>query len=618
VFSRPRSLSIVALLSAAVAQRSLAADGPVAPQATDPAIIVNAQARVALSLDGPWHVIVDPYENGYYDYRYQPHANGYFRNEKPRAPSDRIEYDFDASETLEVPGDWNSQRERLFLYEGTVWYQRRFRHQIRPGRRAFLYFGAAANRAIVYLNGERLGDHEGGFTPFSFEVTGRLRAGDNVVIVKVDNTRRRAAVPTVNTDWWNYGGLTREVLLLEAAATFVRDVTIGLDRAAPDRVSGWVQLDGARRQQKLSIEIPEARIRHAVTTDAAGRAAFSFPAPGLARWSPTHPKLYDVVVRAEDDSFADKVGFRTIEARGGDILLNGRPVFLRGISLHEEAPARGGRAHRREDAETLLRWAKELGCNFVRLAHYPHNEGMVRAADRMGLLVWSEIPVYWTITWEDPATLANARAQLAESITRDRNRAAIVLWSVANETPVSPARDRFLRELIALARRLDDRRLVTAALEHRYLDGGTVIIDDPLGADLDVIGANEYIGWYDGLPEKCDRITWRTAHAKPHVISEFGGDALFGHHGDAGARWTEEFQERLYQRQIAMLRRIPFLRGTSPWILVDFRSPRRHLPRIQDFWNRKGLVTTRGEKKKAFFVLQSYYRQLAGAEGNDR
>jgi beta-glucuronidase len=142
-----------------------------------------------------------------------------------------------------------------------------------------------------------------------------------------------------------------------------------------------------------------------------------------------------------------------------------------------------------------------------------------------------------------------------------------------------------------------------------------VLIDDPLGADLDVIGANEYIGWYDGLPKKCDGIAWRSAFgSKPHIISEFGGDALFGHHGDAGARWTEEFQKDLYQHQVAMLRRIPFLRGTSPWILVDFRSPRRHLPRIQDFWNRKGLLTNKGQKKQAFFVLQAYYRELAARE----
>ena len=137
------------------------------------------------------------------------------------------------------------------------------------------------------------------------------------------------------------------------------------------------------------------------------------------------------------------------------------------------------------------------------------------------------------------------------------------------------------------------------------------MIDDPLGAKLDVLGCNEYIGWYDGLPEKCDRVQWKTIYDKPLVMSEFGGSAAFGLHGDALTRWSEEYQESLYEHQVAMLERIPFLRGTTPWILMDFRSPRRQLPKIQDFFNRKGLVSDRGQKKKAFFVMQRFYGELA-------
>ena len=237
----------------------------------------------------------------------------------------------------------------------------------------------------------------------------------------------------------------------------------------------------------------------------------------------------------------DRIGFRTIAVRGADLLLNGRPIFLRGIALHEEALVRGGRATTRADAEALLGLARELGCNFVRLAHYPHNDEMTRAADRLGLLVWSEIPVYWTIAWTNAATLANARQQLAEMIARDQNRASVILWSVANETPITDARTRFLRRLVDDAHAADPTRLVTAALEHHYAkngdgDGGagaaTVIVDDPLGAALDVLGLNEYVGWYDGLPEKCDRLTWRTAYQKPLVVSELGADAKAGLHGD--------------------------------------------------------------------------------------
>jgi beta-glucuronidase len=293
-------------------------------------------------------------------------------------------------------------------------------------------------------------------------------------------------------------------------------------------------------------------------------------------------------------------------------LPSGKPIFLRGVSVHEEAPFRAGRAFSVEDARTLLGWAKEMGCNFVRLAHYPHNENMVREADRMGLLVWSESPVYWTIEWENKDTFTNAANQVAESLARDKNRASIILWSVANETPVSAPRTAFLRKLAEQIRAQDPTRLVTAAMEHHSVgataDNNPVVIDDPLGASLDVLGCNEYLGWYDGLPDKADRTTWKSAYEKPLIMSEFGADALYGMHGDAMIRFTEEYQENVFQHQVKMLSRVPNLRGTTPWVLMDFRSPRRSLPVIQDYFNRKGLVSIRGEKKKAFFVMQEFYR----------
>jgi len=572
-------------------------------------LITNTEGRKMMSLDGQWQVIVDPYESGYYDYRYQPSDNGYFKNAKPKSKSDLIEYDFDKSATLKVPGDWNTQTDQLFFYEGTVWYKKSFDYQRHPDTRLFVYFGAANYFADVYLNGEKLGQHEGGFTPFNFEVTKLVRDTGNFIVVKVDNKRRRDAVPTLMTDWWNYGGLTREVKLIETPATFVNDYMVQLQRGSRDHVTGWVKLAGDKLTQKVSVRIPEAGVTKTFTADGSGLAAIDFNAD-LKLWSPENPKLYEVFIEAETDRVRDLIGFRSIETRGTDILLNGQPIFLRGVCIHEEAPLRGGRAYSREDAVTLLSWAKELGANFVRLAHYPHNEFMIREADRMGIMVWSEIPVYWTIQWENPATLENARNQLGEVIARDKNRAAIVIWSVANETPLSDARLSFLRNLISHARTLDPTRLLSAAMERHYLDDKTQMIDDPLAEYLDVLGCNEYVGWYDGLPEKADGLEWKSKYQKPLVMSEFGGDALFGHHGDALTRWTEEYQENIYQHQIGMLKRIPFLRGTAPWILMDFRSPRRALPGIQDFWNRKGLISDRGERKKAFYVMQRWYQEL--------
>jgi beta-glucuronidase len=574
-----------------------------------PGLITNVDGRKTTSLNGRWQIIIDPYENGYYDYRHQPLANGYFKNAKPKSKSDLIEYNFDTSEELTVPGDWNSQSEKFFLYEGTIWYKRDFDYKKTPGSRLFVYFGAANYDAIVFINGMRLGEHIGGFTPFNYEITDKVKDIGNFIIVKVDNKRLKEGVPTVNTDWWNYGGITRDVLLIEVPDTFIVDYFLQLQKGSASRISGWVKVDGSHRQQTIRIEIPEVRAASTVTTDANGYAEVGFDA-SLSLWSPDNPKLYDVTVRSDTDNVTDRIGFRTIETRGTDILLNGKPIFLRGVCIHEEAPYRSGRAFSVDDARTLLGWTKELGCNFVRLAHYPHSESMTRMADRMGILVWAELPVYWTIDWENASTLDNAINQLTENITRDKNKASIILWSLGNEQPLSAARLAFMTKLAETAHGLDSTRLLTAAMEIHHIGPYTAMIDDPLGQYVDVLGCNEYVGWYDGLPEKCDKMEWKTAYEKPVVMSEFGGDAAFGLHGDDLTRFTEEYQENLYEHQVAMLSRIPFLRGTTPWILMDFRSPRRPLPNIQDFYNRKGLISDRGQKKKAFFVMQRFYKEM--------
>jgi beta-glucuronidase len=570
-------------------------------------LIQNIEGRKTVSLNGPWQTIIDPYENGYYNYRYEPRDDGYFKNQKPATRRDLVEYDFDRSESLNVPGDWNSQREMLFFYEGTIWYKRSFDYTPDSSKRLFLNFGGANYRALIYLNGEKIGEHTGGFTPFCFEITRQVHAKDNFVVVKVDNSRVREGVPTLNTDWWNYGGLTRDVQLVEVPSTFIRDYFIQLAPDSPDTVAGWIELDGISAKQPITISIPEADISHQITTDETGKAAFRFPVK-LTRWSPENPKLYEVFITSLSDYIIDLIGFRNIATRRTDILLNGQPLFLQGICIHEEAPIRGGRATTTEDARTLLGWAKELGCNFVRLAHYPHNEHMIRQAERMGMLVWAEIPVYWTILWKNPDTYGLAEQQLTEMIARDKNRAPVIIWSVANETPRSPERLTFLKNLIVKARSLDPTRLISAATELSS-QGSDIIIDDPLGNELDVIGANEYFGWYSGTPEEIPQKKWRTLYDKPLVISEFGGDALQGYHGTPDTRWTEDYQSALYKFQLEMLHSIPFLRGMSPWILTDFRSPRRPLPGIQDFWNRKGLVSNQGIKKDAFFILQSFYKE---------
>ncbi len=582
--------------------------------------IININNRVSLALNGTWKYVVDPYQTGYYDYRrqvrdeqeYPSTSESLFLNHKAQNPSERVEYDFDKSDDIEVPGDWNSQKEKLFYYEGSVWYYKAFDYDLPSnGNLQFIHFGAANYEADVYLNGKKLGKHVGGFTGFSYEITGQLKPKGNFVIVKVDNTRGLEKVPTINTDWWNYGGLTRDVNIVEVPATFIQDYYIQLARSDKNTIQVSVTLNGLdKANQSVLIEIPEADIKESCTTDSEGKAQTKINTENLRLWSPENPYLYELNLIHNNKLLTDNIGFRTLETRGADILVNGKSVFLRGISIHEENGIRGGRAHSEEDARLLLGWAKELGCNFVRLAHYPHNENMIRVADEMGLMVWSEVPVYWTIQWTNEETYANAENQLTDMIFRDKNRASVIIWSMANETPVSPERTEFLKNMINTTRGIDSIRLVSAALEVHTLEGtkNTKVIEDPLQEFVDVISFNQYIGWYAGLPEACETAIFDIRFNKPIFISEFGGGALYGYHGTKDTRWTEEFQEDLYMQNINMLDKIPQLRGMTPWILADFRSPRRLLPEIQDGWNRKGIISDKGNKKKAFFVLQKYYQ----------
>ena len=586
-------------------------------------VMADVFSRQATSLNGQWHVIVDSYDTGYFDYRRQPYdeaakiTGGYAPDLQAKDKTDLIEYNFETSPTLKVPGDWNSQDSKLFYYEGSVWYRTKFDvKETGPDRRWFLYFGAANYEADVYVNGTKLGKHIGGFTPFAYEITGLTRSQGNSLVVRVNNNRHPEAVPTVNTDWWNYGGLTRDVLLVETPATYIANFCVRLKPGTTNTIEARVQLDGPERQQPVKINFPALKLAAELTPNGEGLAQGELAATDLRLWSPEHPLLNNVEISAGTDTLKDRVGFRTIAARGRDILLNGRKVFLRGICIHEENPLRGARAWSEEDARLLLNWARDLGCNFVRLAHYPHNEHMARLADEMGIMCWEEIPVYWTIQWTNPATAANAKQQLADLIARDQNRASVVVWSVANETPVSDARTAFLKSLVDQARSLDGSRLISAAMEvHADTnDPARKIVDDPFGQYTDLCSFNEYTGWYDGLPEKIDRISWSVKYDKPVVISEFGADAKQDMHGDTETRFSEEYQAEVYRRTLPMLERIPGFSGCTPWILCDFRSPRRLLPGVQDGWNLKGVISRQGRKKMAFAVLKNYYNEKAKAD----
>ena len=570
-------------------------------------LIQNIYARETQSLNGYWNYLMDQQEIGYYNYRNLPSEDGFFKDVQVDNVTTWKEYDFDSAPVMRVPGDWNTQKPELYNYEGTLWYKKRFPYK-KSGKRVFLYFGAANYDAKVWVNGRKAGDHVGGFTPFNFEVTDLLREGENSVIVKVDNKRSLDAVPTVNFDWFNYGGLTRDVMLVEVPSCFIQTYRIQLDKGNTRRIVARAKLSERRAGEKITVEIPELKISRTATTDADGVASFSIEAtPTL--WNPDVPKLYDVVISSSTDRVADQIAFRTIATRGQEILLNGQPIFLKGVCIHDEAAYGGGRIYSTDEAHILLQWAKEMNCNFVRLAHYPHSEQMIREAERMGIMVWSEVPVYWTINWESEATFANAKNQLGEMIERDQNRGNIIIWSVANETPHSDARDRFLSGLISYTRSKDATRLVSLAMERHDISENEMTVQDNLHALVDVVSFNQYVGWYVGRNDKIDRVSWKIPYGKPIIVSEYGGECVAGYHSPEKKIWSEEYQAELYAKSARMFdERLPGLAGTTPWLLKDYRSPRRVMPNMQDGYNRKGLVSEHGQKKQAFYVMQQWYK----------
>lgn len=567
--------------------------------------MVNVQNRHKMSLNGDWQVILDP--TGIGDWKQV------WQEKKPQKKTEFIEYSFEGGPYLKVPGDFNSQLCELTWFEGIVWYKKQFNYTLQSGKRLFLHFGAVNYLADIYLNGEKIGSHEGGFTPFQFEITNKVVPGVNTVVVKVNNARQANGLPGIGYDWFNYGGITRDVDLIETSSSYIEDYFIQLKKGSLNKVLGWVQLNGNHVAQNVKVKIPELNLVYKTQTDDKGRAKVEFSSR-LKLWSPESPKLYKVIVESENDVLTDSIGFRNIEVKGNKVLLNGKPVFLKSVNIHEENPYKKARAFSVEDARVLLNAAKELGCNMVRLAHYPHSENMIRQAEKTGLMVWSELPVYQHIQFSDSLVPKKMEFMLNEMVRRDKNRCGVIVWSLSNETyPGTPNRNEALISLTGKCRALDSTRLITHVVNTQSYKNNEFNVWDPLYKYSDLIAINEYIGWYVPLQGKPSETKWQFAFSdKPVFISEFGGEALYGSNSspaDEAAYWTEAYQEKIYTNQTEMFSTIPNLCGVCPWILFDYRSLGRMNQVYQNGYNRKGLLSEKGEKKKAWYVMYEYYKK---------
>lgn len=554
--------------------------------------------RQTYSLNGEWHYAIDQYDTCL---RQKWFLEQYFDKDGRSLP---VDFSFQDWPTISLPCSVNTEKPELFWYEGPLVFTRTFSWDMQEnmGKKVFLRIGAANYFSYIFLNGKYICKHEGGSTPFMWDVTEYLEKENRILIVS-DNTRNHLFVPTENTDWFNYSGVYRDIELVALPTEYLKDLKVNLvphSDFSQIRIAAETSADSGI----VTVEIPELQIATSMEIQNGKGEIVVEARPNL--WSPETPILYDVTATFGQDKVVDRVGFREISVEGRDILLNSKKLFLRGVSVHEDSQFTG-KALRDEERLTIIRTAKELGANYLRLAHYPHHENMAKLCDEQGILLWEEIPVYWAIAFDNPATYNNARNQLEELMCRDFNRASVIIWSVGNENLDSDDRYRFMGNLADFAHQYDNTRMVSAAC---LVDGETLSIKDRLAEKLDIIGVNEYIGWYSPNFEELPQLMNNSNPTKPVIISEFGADATPGLHGSVDDKGTEECQEAIYRKQIEVIRQIPYIKGITPWILFDFRCPRRTAA-IQGYYNRKGLVSSdRTYYKPAFSVLQSFYREF--------
>jgi beta-glucuronidase len=562
--------------------------------------MVSMGGRATERLDGPWHFTLDLFDEGL---RQKWFANEPLPPAQWRVPRD---YDAGAGATIDVPSCWTTQRPEWRHFEGGAWYTCMINGDA-PAQlpRTVLRVGAANYQARVFLNGVCLGSHLGGSTPFFAELTHHLRPGAaNRLQIHVDNRRSAERVPMNHFDWFNHGGIYREVELLRLPQVYISDAALQL---VPDASYRRLALDVELSDTvsgEVVVEVAELGVLARVQVTAGRARAVLQATPRL--WSPATPKLYDVVFRFGADTLRERIGFREIRVDATQILLNGAPIYLKGICVHEDDVALG-KVSTLADVRRRFADAKALGCNFLRLSHYPHHEHVAQLADEAGLLLWEEVPVYWAIAFEHEPTFHDARNQLLELIRRDRNRASVILWGVGNENADTEARYSFMRRLAQEARAADPTRLVGAAC---LIDRNGLRIADRLAEHLDVIGLNEYFGWYEPDFDGLRQLLANSAPRQPVIISETGADALAGHRGGPRELFTEDCQAEIYRQQIELIRAAPYVCGMTPWLLYDFRSERRQTVFNQGF-NRKGLIAQdKTTRKLAFDVLAAYYHGL--------
>lgn len=555
-----------------------------------------------------------------------------------------------------VPGVWQKYGERYDIFEGVCWFVRSFEAPAAAeSATARLRFGAVNYLATVYLNGERVGGHEGGYTEFVLDITGRLRPGVNHLAVQVDNRALITKWPPC-LGYFNYGGIHRGVSLELADGPALADVRLealpaenGWELAVSARVESAESIlsiqssESIQPKQSLGLRVSGAGIPWEEPLAADGTLAARVPFFEAPAWTPEDPRLVPITVELLDaagqvlDCHEFRFGFRILAMWAGQVQLNGRPYPLRGVCYVYDAEATG-LVMTPEQVETDLRLMKEAGCNAVR-CHYPMDEVFYAACDRLGLLVWIEPPVYCYhpgdqetgTRFADPEWLALAQTMAREMVAVARNHPSVAIYSIGNECNTrNPEAESFFRALAATLREADPTRLISYAALYGIVG--------PIADIVDVLGINSYWGWYDKIwagrklapegegsggsvpgsvrQEPIDLARMRTMldevlAAKRNLallLTEFGADSVPGSYSASRDLWSEDYHADLLREILALARNYPQIVGTFPFCFSDYRDPSK-VP--NGYWNElnlKGLVDYRRNRKLAFAAVRRAYR----------
>ncbi len=546
---------------------------------------------------------------------------------------------FDGCRPIAVPASWNEQFVEGRDFLGPAWYMTDFElPESWRGRRTVLRFGSVNYIAEVWLNGESLGAHEGGHLPFQFDVSGRVSAGNNRLVVRVDGRLAPDRVPPGNVsapspdsfgntiypaamfDFFPYCGIQRAVSLLSLPEGGIEDVTVVTRlgaKGATVSVHAVCAGDAGAIRMTLRGFGPD-RIAEVPLAAAECDAEIAVQKPEL--WAAGIPNLYSLQIEqirggAPADRYTLELGIREVKTSPDAILLNGKPVYLKGFGRHEDFPVQGrgfmGSVAVKDCA--LMEW---IGANSFRTSHYPYDETSMDLADRLGFLVIDETPAVGLFFLPDglPRRLELCKSFTRELIARDKNRPSVIAWSVANE-PHSrrEGAGEFFRELFAEARRLDPTRPVTMA--------SYVGAQEPAFELSDFLCLNRYNGWYSfsgRIDEGCAELSReldevRRKHNKPLVLSEFGADTIAGCHAVEPEMFSEEYQSRFIEATIAVLRSKRYVAGEHVWNLCDFKTGQE----VKRFggMNLKGVFTRDRKPKMAAHTLRRLWTETDGPVG---